>query len=343
MEPYLQGLPSGPIVNTTGIAMIEVKATSSYPVEAQHFTVLRNDRPYSPESKLGNASFDVASYRYRLPVSLQEGDNRVRVIVRNAAGEQQTETIVFSYQPTRPNLYVLAVGSQTNLQYAARDAQDFAELFQRQALQPDRLFEQIEVQALIGAEATKSAIDEAIERFGVRYRTQNLSERDVLILFFSTHGAMNNGQFYLQAENYEPGMYRSTAVDFANVRAILNETPCKKLLLIDACQSGGARTGSAAEINQAIAALDQASGTAIMTSSQASELSWEDAAWENGAFTEAVLQGMADSNRNGIVTLHELSTYVIATVPPMVLQRKDAQQHPRLMGDLGDIPLFVLP
>ncbi|GAB4419286.1 MAG: hypothetical protein OHK0039_31510 [Bacteroidia bacterium] len=239
----------------------------------------------------------------------------------------------------------MAVGPKLDLDYTESDARDFAALFAGQA-SGNRLFKQVSVITLLGDQATKTEIEQAVEHYDVMYRTENLHERDVLVLFFSTHGAMHDGRFYLKAEGYQPVMYRSTALQFEYVREILDAIPCKKLVLIDACQSGGARYASAAEINQALNVLDQARGTSVLVSSSETEYSYEDARWQNGAFTEALLEGLAqgraDSDANSIITLGELSAYVQRRVPQLALQI-GKQQHPRLASDQlgGDMPLFL--
>ena len=65
-------------------------------------------------------------------------------------------------------------------------------------------------------------------------------------------------------------------------------------------------------MSQLSAALAAANIT-VLTSSSAAQASREDAAWQNGAFTKAVLEalgGNADENQDGLLGATELARYV---------------------------------
>ena len=75
----------------------------------------------------------------------------------------------------------------------------------------------------------------------------------------------------------------------------------------------------------------------VLTSSSATELSREDPQWGNGAFTEIVLEALssrADANRNGLISVRELTGYLTRHVPGLT----DGAQHPgvemRFDGDV---------
>jgi uncharacterized caspase-like protein len=64
--------------------------------------------------------------------------------------------------------------------------------------------------------------------------------------------------------------------------------------------------------------LRRGTGAAVISSSSGSEYSLEGEQWRNGVFTYAVLQGlkngMADANKDRIITVSELQAYVIDQV-----------------------------
>jgi uncharacterized caspase-like protein len=101
------------------------------------------------------------------------------------------------------------------------------------------------------------------------------------------------------------------------------------LVLLDACRSGGAMaTGQAlvADPDRLRAALVGANIT-VLTSSSKDELSHEDPKWSNGAFTKIVLEALssqADANRNGLISISELTGYLTRHVPGLT----DGAQHP---------------
>ena len=58
----------------------------------------------------------------------------------------------------------------------------------------------------------------------------------------------------------------------------------------------------------------------MLTSSDGSEPSWEHKDWQNGAFTEVLLQALEDSDRdrNGVISMGELTRHVSQGVPRLV-------------------------
>jgi len=160
---------------------------------------------------------------------------------------------------------------------------------------------------------------------------------------------------------------KQTSIDFQNdVLAILDEVNCKKLILIDACQSGainqlpeGAKgTPSFGSINEAIIRIANAkAGYRHIVSSAADEFSYEDPRWENGAFTEAILEALAnqttsinkdkkqaDQNKDHLLTVTELYEFIAERVPYLVQKEKKEAQHPYMTQAHreADFPLFYL-
>jgi len=88
-------------------------------------------------------------------------------------------------------------------------------------------------------------------------------------------------------------------------------------------------------------------GLATIVSSQADQLSYEDDAWKNGAFTEGIISalkhGKADKNKDNIITISELVSYLETSVPEMVSEVKNEIQKPKLVqNELGDISIFYI-
>jgi uncharacterized caspase-like protein len=76
---------------------------------------------------------------------------------------------------------------------------------------------------------------------------------------------------------------------------------------------------------------------AVLTSSSADELSREDPQWGHGAFTTIVLEALssrADANRNGLISISELTGYLTRHVPGLT----NGAQHPDIKTNFdGDV------
>jgi hypothetical protein len=170
----------------------------------------------------------------------------------------------------------------------------------------------------------------------------------VILTFVSSHGFLLDGDFRVQGDDYSPARQRSTSVSFRNdVVGILESIPCKKIIMIDACHSGGARANPE-DINFEINKLNSiAKGLTVLASSRGEEQSYEDAVWQNGAFTASIIKALrhakADADGNGIISMHEISEYVSREVAAMVKNVKKRSQNPFLVNDeLGDVAIYVV-
>ena len=118
------------------------------------------------------------------------GRNRLRISASNADGSWEAEPaeVVLTYE--RPlamsQLYVMAVGisryadAHLNLNYAARDAEAVADLFQRRG---QGLYEKVHVTPLLDAQATRAGIHATLRALASQTRPQ-----DTLVLFLAGHG-----------------------------------------------------------------------------------------------------------------------------------------------------------
>jgi hypothetical protein len=65
----------------------------------------------------------------------------------------------------------------------------------------------------------------------------------------------------------------------------------------------------------------------VLTASRGTENALEHATWKNEAFTEVFLEALgreADTDRNGVISMTELTRYVTAGVPRLVHQVRPA-------------------
>ena len=315
------------------------------------FLIHHNTKTLKPGPKASLERDYQGNYSFADVIELLDfGDlNEIYLSVSTHTDTVRSERLIVDFSPLRPNLHILSIGTETNLQYTLKDARDFARLFSSQGgATGNRIFNKILVDTLIGSHATAQEIKGTIEELKVRYFTGSISADDVILTFISSHGFLLNGDFRVQGDDYAPARQRSTSVSFKNeVVGILDDIPCKKIIMIDACHSGGARANPS-DINFEISKLNSvAKGLTVFASSRGEEQSYEDPLWQNGAFTASIIkalsEGKADEDGNRIISLHELSGYVSKEVSSIVKNVKKRPQNPVLVNDeLGDVAIYVM-
>jgi uncharacterized caspase-like protein len=110
---------------------------------------------------------------------------------------------------------------------------------------------------------------------------------------------------------------QATGVPFQEIRTRLGNLNGKALLFVDTCHSGnvmGGRTGLSNDINGVLNELSSPEyGLVVLASSTGKQFSLEDASWGNGAFTKALVEGLAgqaDLKKRGRITHKMLDFYV---------------------------------
>jgi len=195
------------------------------------------------------------------------------------------------------------------------------------------------VKLLLNDKATAGQIFAALD-----WLVETAKEGDNVIFYFSGHGDLEtktirqNG--FLLAVDAPTASYMSGGTigigylqDYLETLAQQNKA--KVLLVTDACRSGKL-AGGMEGAKQTTAAL-QAQWASIIKilSSQSGELSYEGQKWGTGGgiFTYYMvngMQGFADKNHDGKVTLSELNIYLSETVPA----ETEFKQNPYIAGNL---------
>lgn len=340
------------IISEGNIYSIQMGVSAPVPVQQQSFTVYRNNQALDgskmdevdlSESKDRSKTGEYA-YVYEANVRLEPGENQVRIKVKTAQGEYESKTMMIYYQPRQPNLHILAIGpNHQDLKFTAKDAGDFAGAFRGQA-GPDKLFGQVIVRTLVTPEDTEAdRIREAVADLVYQHRNAAAAQRilpnDVLMVFVSSHGKNGQGGFLLLPSNYDARYERTRTIDFQrDIVQELEKINCKKVVFIDACHSGAADSKALSDVARADALTKLAAmhpGMSTLTSCRSNELSYEDPQWQNGAFTEAILEGFAnkacmdetgayqaDMDNNSILTLGELYDFLRRRVPNLIKTQK---------------------
>jgi hypothetical protein len=244
-------------------------------------------------------------------------------------------------------LHVLAVGvsdygeqaKHLRLKFADRDAHDVASaLVNTQG----SLYADVLAQRLRNDEATTAGIFDALAT--MRAGMAGGEGRDLAVVMFSGHGAMVDGKFYLLTYGVDArtaARIKASALSIADFRDELRALGHygRVLVLLDACRSGAATAdGASLPLNAEVlrAALAGANVT-VLTSSSGGEASREDARWNNGAFTEVLLDALgsaADTDRNGLVSITELTEYLTTRVPQLTGQAQNPGIEVRFESDV---------
>ena len=293
-----------------------------------------------------------------LTVNIPERDCQVSVIAENKNGVSSPASASLVWaggkQPNpgtddvlKPKLYILAVGvgSFTNpdippLSYAAKDAEDFAKLLQNQQ---GGLYKEVNIRLLTQAKATRDDIVDGLE-----WLERQTTQRDVAMLFLSGHGTNdNNGDYHFVPANYDPEKVKRTSVSFEDIKKTLESLAGKAIFFVDSCHAGnavGKRTKSfqpslTSMINDLASAEN---GVVVFTASTGRQVAQEDDAWQNSAFTKALLEGLsgeADIRKSGRVTVNLLDAYISDRVKEMT----KGQQTPTTTkpNTIADFPLVI--
>lgn len=246
----------------------------------------------------------------------------------------------------RPALYVLAVGisqyknASIQLQFAAKDASDFANVFK---LQDKQLYRKVEVKLLTDANAKRDDILDGLE-----WIRREMTARDVGVVFMAGHGINDSdGVYYYLPQDTDTDKLKRTGVIFTEIKNTLAALPGKALFFVDTCHSGNVLgTGRRAIANDLTAVINELSsaenGVIVFAASTGRQVAQESPEWGNGAFTKAVVEGMsgkADLGRTGRVTHKMLDLYVSERVKALTR----GTQSPVTIVPLGisDFPVAI--
>jgi WD40 repeat protein len=254
-----------------------------------------------------------------LQITVPQRDVEVGLIAENEFAASEPATVQLRWQgqqPTefviKPKLYLLAIGvsdyqnNRLDLSYADKDAQDLSQLLKAQK----GLYREVSVKLLTSA--SKGDILD-----GLDWIERETTQHDVAIVFFAGHGVNDNkGRYYFLPREVDTERLKRTGIAYYEVRETVSTLAGKALFFVDTCHSGnvmGARrgVGDVDQIANDLAAAEN--GVVVFASSTGKQFSQENARWQNGAFTEALLEGLsgkADYTKDGAISINELDLYL---------------------------------
>jgi uncharacterized caspase-like protein len=235
----------------------------------------------------------------------------------------------------------------SNLKYADRDATSFLEFLKTPAgggATDD------DVLLLLNEKATTENVRHALFTFLTAAQPQ-----DTVVIYIAGHGAPDPHDprnLYLITADTKPDDMGGTAFPMWQMQDVFERVlkANKVITVADTCHSYGFSGARAADakgsnlINQYMERYASKGQRAVITASDISESSFEDAQWGDGhgVFTYFLLRGLkgeADKNHDGVVTAGELFSYLQGAVP----KATGGKQNPRAMEGLASgLPVSVL-
>jgi len=232
-----------------------------------------------------------------------------------------------------PTLWVLAIGvsryqdSQLNLRFADADARAVADTLQRQGEGP--LYRDAKTLLLINDAVTRESILSSLDRF-----VGQAGPDDVAVIFLAGHGVQDrvSGTYYFlpfsaTANNLVTAGLRMA--DFDEMIRVVRRNVRGVVVMLDTCHAGALRlaTSELLPADDAGARLSAGEGFFLLAATRPGEESTERPELGHGAFTYALLEGLAgaaDADGNGVLSVSDLFGYVAREVPRLT----DGAQHP---------------
>ncbi|PPR22607.1 MAG: hypothetical protein CFH39_01135, partial [Alphaproteobacteria bacterium MarineAlpha10_Bin2] len=228
----------------------------------------------------------------------------------------------------RPDLYLLAAGvsryaaEELRLNFAHKDARDFAAMLDRQ---DGRAYGEVHLRVLADSDASAAAL-----RDGLAWLRREARAGDFAALFLAGHGVDDAaGRYFFLPHDGDPAKLEETALAYAEIKQALTSLSARSLLFIDTCRAGGVWGRPGEPSSDVVRVVNDLSspenGVIVFASSTHAQLSVENAKWENGAFTEALLEGLAgraDLFGDGEVTVSTLDAYISRRVKKLTAGRQ---------------------
>jgi hypothetical protein len=212
-------------------------------------------------------------------------------------------------------LYALVVGVSNYadpamaLKYAAKDAGDFDKALQAQK---DLYYSDVQTRVLKDRDVTRASVIK-----GLQWLEQMATDpNDVSVLFMAGHGMTDDKQTYwFYTSDADDDNVRINGVSQEEIRKSLQGLQGKVLWFLDTCHAGTAAKRWPVDMNVLVntVSASENGGIVVFASSTGRQVSVESADLGNGAFTKAVVEGIALGKAaplSNFITTSSLDTYV---------------------------------
>lgn len=257
-----------------------------------------------------------ADIEREIQVGLPERDSEIGIVAQNRHGWGVTAKRRLMWTGTKYEkkgvLYVVAIGVSNykkdnvlkkGVDYAAKDARDFAEFFiDRQ--KRGRLYRDVQVKIFSNDQATKDSIDKLLKEIA-----GDATVYDVMLLFLSGHGEQDklSKKYRFLLSNVDENRLDSQYLSLSNIKDWAVAFPGKRVVFIDSCRSGLTidNTGLTNELGSS------ETGLSVFNSASGVQNSIE--VEGNGLFTKVLMEGLKTTkaaNLQGKVTVSRLKPFV---------------------------------
>jgi WD40 repeat protein len=302
-----------------------VRSPSGLPVSEVIALIDGRPLPDGADKGLVPVSVSDATERIMTLRGLPPRDFALSLIARSGDIDSVPFVIQLKYQGPpasggpKGSLYIFAVGADTfednhvrSLNWAGKDARDFAAALKAQE---GRQYGKVEVNLLTGKEAVNGKIID-----GLVWLKRQVKPGDVGVVFLSGHGVTDpTGDYYfvpynakIEMVNGKPQPERSSSIPDTEFSHALQNLSGNALFFFDTCHAGSAVSG-VLDYNKLINKISDTASAVVFASSTGAEESQERDEWQQGAFTKALLEGLAgaaDYDKDGVITINELILYV---------------------------------
>jgi uncharacterized protein YgiM (DUF1202 family) len=325
----------GAAASEKGIRRVEIRLNGQVLAQRQ-----------APDSVRSSAAENITNLQFSERIPLREGKNEIVVTAVDHDKLSTTRTVTVNRVLDKGKIWAVVIGiskyqNVRSLQYADKDALAFYDYLVNQVGVPKE-----NASLLTNEEATLVTLKRTL---GTELK-RKAGEKDTVIIYYAGHGAPETDatttdedglEKYIVPYDADPNDLYTTALPMREVETIFQRlTPERVIFISDSCYSGATagRTFQTAArravVSEAfLSRLSKGKGRVVLTASRASEVSEERESLGHGVFTYYLLEGMngkADLDDDGIITVDEAYIYVSKKVPEATGQN----QHPVKKGEI---------
>lgn len=225
-------------------------------------------------------------------LTVPPGLHELMVLARSDDGTAVSEPLLVrgpKSPGSQPTLHRVCVGINDydlpglRLPTAAKDARDVYGALEAHCVGPNNRFGTAKGELILDKDATAPRVLAAIANAKKLARGG-----DLLVIFFSGHGAKSNDGYYLLTREADPSQaLKGKSISGSDLCDALADVECSVLFVLDACQSGGIRSA----IDDLTRMLtNEKVGVTVMSAAMAHETA--SGTSENGFFTQGLLKGL---------------------------------------------------
>ncbi|MEM1136943.1 MAG: caspase family protein [Bacteroidota bacterium] len=301
--------------------------------------------------------------KLEITTTLIEGANRFSTMAfNNERTESMHDIMNITYDsPYKPqaDLYVICIGINDylnpsyQLNVARKDAQEFAQNLQKGS---SKIFRNIKPFEVYDTLANALTIRKVLDSVAITARPN-----DVFVFYYAGHGALADASATRAAEYFlipydvtqvygaedqliEKAISSSELMEFS--RKIKAQ---KQLIILDACQSGGAIKSFVSrgpKEQKAMMQLARSAGVVLLAASGQEEFASEYEELGHGVFTYSILEAMKGNADGGLkdkkITVNELKGYLEDRVPQLSEKFRGKPQYPTGYSRGQDFPIVIV-